>query len=69
MRYQYTAPMRCEVGGDVEITVLVTAENAGGCQIDASEEPVDCSRKDTCPGGSQCLLNGMSRDKYFNIFD
>ena len=69
MQSQYSVPMRCEVGGDVVITVLVTADNGAGCQIEMSEEPSDCSRREQCPGGSRCLLNVANWDGSFTMFD
>ena len=69
MRVQHSVPMHCDVGGEVVITVLVTADNGTGCQIEMSEEPTDCSKREHCPRGGRCLLNEANWDGYFNMFE
>lgn len=69
MEFEYKMAKRCEIGGEVTLTILVSANNGGGCQIDAFEKPVDCNKKKDCPGGSRCLLKEINMDDDdFNIW-
>ena len=69
MEYEYTMNKRCEIGGEVTLTILVSANNGSGCcQIDAFEQPVDCNKKKDCPGGAKCLLKEINMDDDFNLW-
>lgn len=67
MNFEYHLTKHCEVMGNVTLTMLVTASNGGGCQIEAFEKPIDCDKREQCPGGAKCLLKEINMGDYFDL--
>jgi len=65
MDFEYQLTKHCEVMGDVTLTMLVMANNGGGCQIEAFEKPIDCNKREHCPGGVKCLLKESNMGAFF----
>ena len=65
MEFEYQLTMHCEVMGSVILTMLVTANNGGGCQIEAYEKPIDCNMQMSCPKGERCLLKESNMGEFF----
>ena len=47
---------QCPYEGEVILDILITASIGSGCQVEAEETPVACSKKGTCSPGPRCLL-------------
>lgn len=65
MDFEYQLTKYCEVMGNVTLTMLVMASNGGGCQIEAFEKPIDCEKRELCPGGNRCLLKESNMGEFF----
>ena len=61
MNEVYRISGQCPYEGEVILDILITASIGSGCQVEAEETPVACSKERTCSAGPGCLL------KYANI--